>query len=68
VWEGTGLSEVGYDKNSGKVLVKVSEQFYRPAEVEILIGDPSKARKTLDWRPKVTFRELVNMMIKGDLK
>ncbi|MGC9000725.1 GDP-mannose 4,6-dehydratase [Caldisericum sp.] len=68
VWEGTGLSEVGYDKNSGKVLVKVSEQFYRPAEVEILIGDPSKARKTLDWKPKVTFRELVKMMVKADLK
>jgi len=68
VWEGTGLTEVGLDKNSGKIIVKVSEQFYRPAEVEILIGDPSKARKTLGWQPKVNFKELVKMMVKEDLK
>jgi len=68
LWKGLGLAEVGYDKNSGKTLVKVSEQFYRPAEVEILIGDPSKAKKTLGWQPKVTFRELVKMMTEADLK
>jgi len=67
-WEGTGLTEVGRDKNSGKILVKVSEQFYRPAEVEILIGDPSKAMKILGWKPKVNFKELVKMMVKEDLK
>jgi GDPmannose 4,6-dehydratase len=68
VWEGTGLSEVGRDKSSGKVLVKVSEQFYRPAEVEILIGDSSKARKTLGWKPKVTFESLVELMIEAGLR
>jgi GDPmannose 4,6-dehydratase len=68
VWKGSGLTEVGRDKNSGKTLVKVSEQFYRPAEVEILIGDPSKARETLGWQPKVNFKELVKMMVKADLK
>jgi GDPmannose 4,6-dehydratase len=68
LWKGLGLAEVGYDKDSGKTLVKVSEQFYRPAEVEILIGDPSKAKKTLGWQPKVNFKELVKMMVKEDLK
>jgi len=68
VWEGTGLAEVGYDKNTGKILVKVSEQFYRPAEVEILIGDPSKARETLGWQPKVSFRGLIKLMVDEDLK
>ena len=68
VWKGIGLAEVGLDKNSEKILVKVSEQFYRPVEVEILIGDPSKARETLGWQPKVNFKELVKMMVKADLK
>ena len=68
LWKGLGLAEVGYDKDSGKTLVKVSEQFYRPAEVEILIGDPSKAKKILGWQPKVTFKGLVKMMVEGDLK
>jgi GDPmannose 4,6-dehydratase len=67
VWKGIGLAEVGYDKNSGKTLVKVSEQFYRPAEVEILIGDPSKAKKTLGWQPKVSFRGLIKLMVEADL-
>jgi len=67
-WKGLGLAEVGYDKDSGKILVKVSEQFYRPAEVEILIGDPSKAKKTLGWQPKVNFDSLIKMMVEEDLK
>ena len=68
VWEGTGLTEVGRDKNNGKILVKVSVQFYRPAEVEILIGDPSKAMKTLEWKTKVNFSGLVKIMVEWDLK
>lgn len=67
-WKGLGLAEVGYDKDSGKTLVKVSEQFYRPAEVEILIGDPSKAKKTLGWQPKINFDSLIKMMVEEDLK
>jgi GDPmannose 4,6-dehydratase len=67
-WKGTGLTEAGYDKDTGKILVKVSEQFYRPAEVEILIGDPSKAMKTLEWKPKVTFHSLIKLMVDEDLK
>jgi GDPmannose 4,6-dehydratase len=68
VWKGSGLAEAGYDKNTGKILVKTSEQFYRPAEVEILIGDPSKAMKTLGWQPKVTFHGLIKLMVDEDLK
>jgi len=68
VWQGTGLKEVGVDKNTRKVLVKVSEQFYRPAEVGILIGDASKAMKTLGWEPKVNFDGLIKMMLGYDVK
>ena len=68
VWKGSGLTEAGYDKDTGKVLVKVAEQFYRPAEVEILIGDPSKAKKVLGWEPKVTFQSLIKLMVDGDLR
>lgn len=66
-WKGKGLDEVGYAKDSGKVLVRVSKQFYRPAEVEVLIGDPSRARKLLGWKTKIDFKELVKIMVRSDL-
>ncbi|MBQ8538978.1 MAG: GDP-mannose 4,6-dehydratase [Ruminococcus sp.] len=67
-WQGEGVSEIGVDKNTGKVLIRVSEEFYRPAEVELLVGDSTKARKTLGWEPKTDLKGLVEAMVKNDLE
>lgn len=67
-WEGEGVNEIGRDSDSGKVLVEVDPMFYRPTEVDLLIGDPSKAREKLGWKTKVSFEELVRMMVKNDMK
>ncbi|MEK6833309.1 MAG: GDP-mannose 4,6-dehydratase [Nanoarchaeota archaeon] len=64
-WEGKGVNEVG--KHNGKVVVKVSSKFYRPAEVEHLWANPSKAKKELGWIPKTNFKELIKMMVESDL-
>ena len=66
-WEGEGVNEVGKDKATGKVLVEVDPRYYRPTEVELLISDPSKAREKLGWEPKVSFEELVKMMMESDM-
>lgn len=66
-WEGEGINEKGYDAKTGKLIVDVSEQFYRPAEVELLWGDSTKAEHELGWRRKVGFDELVKMMVAADL-
>lgn len=68
VWEGTGVNEKGIDKNTGKILIEVDPRYFRPAEVELLWGDSTKARKELDWKPKYTFMELVKEMVKSDLE
>ena len=68
VWQGDGLDEVGVDSKSGKVLVKVNPRFFRPVDVDMVVGDASKARKMLNWRPKVTFDGIVEMMVKADIK
>jgi GDPmannose 4,6-dehydratase len=67
-WEGEGDKECGRDRKTGKVIVEVDPKFYRPAEVEQLLGDPTKARTKLGWTPKVKFEELVEIMMKADLK
>ncbi|MDA8104533.1 MAG: GDP-mannose 4,6-dehydratase [Nitrospiraceae bacterium] len=67
-WKGKGLREKGIDKKTGKTLVEVSPEFFRPAEVNILIGDPAKAKKKLGWRPKTTFSRLVEIMVEADLQ
>ena len=66
-WEGEGTNEKGYDTKTGKLLVDVSEQFYRPAEVELLWGDSTKAERELGWKRKIGFAELVKMMVAADL-
>ena len=66
VWQGTGLDEVGIDRDTCKVVVKVSEKYFRPAEVEQLLGDPTKARENLGWKPEITFEKLVDEMLKHD--
>ena len=67
-WEGSGVDEVGKDANTGEILVRIDPRYFRPAEVDLLLGDPSKAKTELGWEPKVTFRELVSMMMESDLK
>jgi GDPmannose 4,6-dehydratase len=66
-WCGTGVEEVGIDRASGAVLVRVDPRYFRPTEVQSLLGDASKAREKLGWRPKVTFSELVAEMVASDL-
>jgi GDPmannose 4,6-dehydratase len=66
-WEGEGVDEKGYD-SSGKCIVKVDPRYFRPTEVETLLGDPSKAKDKLGWEPKTTFEELVSEMVQDDLK
>jgi len=65
-WSGTGEAETATDTKTGKALMKVNPKFYRPAEVELLIGDPSKARDKLGWVPQVTVQQLAQMMAKSD--
>ncbi len=68
-WEGKGLEEKGIDTATGRTLVEVDERFFRPCEVEQLLGDPSKARRELGWNPrKTSFEELVNIMVDHDMK
>ena len=65
-WHGQGLDEQGVDRKSGKVLVKVDPRYFRPTEVETLLGDPSKAKAKLGWTPTTTFDELVREMVESD--
>ena len=62
IWKGEGLNEIGVDKNSGKTIIKVSDRYFRPTEVESLLGDATKAKEKLGWEPKTTFKELVEDM------
>jgi len=67
-WHGKGVEEKGYDAKSGRLLVDVDPRYFRPAEVELLWGDPSKAEKELGWQRKVSFPELVRMMVRADME
>lgn len=67
VWKGAGPEEVGVDQNTGKTIVKIDPVYFRPAEVDLLIGNPKKAKKQLNWSPKVKFKELVEIMVDADL-
>ena len=68
VWKGSGVEEKGYCAKTGKLLVDVNPKYFRPAEVDLLLGDPSKAQRVLGWQRKVSFRELVKIMVEADLK
>lgn len=68
VWEGEGEQTQGIDRKSGKIIVRVNPAFYRPAEVDILIGNPGKAHQQLGWKPEVQFDALVQMMAEADLR
>ena len=67
-WQGKAENEIGIDEKTGKTLVKVNPQFYRPAEVELLLGDPSKAEKVLGWKREISFDQMVTRMVENDLK
>jgi GDPmannose 4,6-dehydratase len=67
-WQGSGDNEKGVDKATGKILVEVNPKYFRPAEVETLLGDCTKAKTQLGWAPKTSFKELVEMMVENDLK
>lgn len=67
-WEGRGTDEVGRDRASGEVIVDVDSRFYRPAEVDLLLGDPSKAKDKLGWTPRISFEGLAEMMMHADLE
>lgn len=68
IWEGEGISEKAIDRKTGKVIVEVSPEFFRPAEVDLLIGNPQKAKEKLGWQPQTTFDQLVEIMMEADLK
>ena len=67
-WEGVGVNEKGYDEATGKCIVAVDELYFRPAEVETLLGDPTKAKEKLGWTPQTTFAELVAEMMREDMR
>jgi len=67
-WKGSGVEEKGTDANTGNLIVEIDPRYYRPTEVETLLGDPTKAKKKLGWEAKITFEELVREMIQHDLK
>jgi GDPmannose 4,6-dehydratase len=66
-WRGKGVEEVGYDAATGRDVVRVDPRYFRPTEVEQLLGDPSKAKSVLGWQPRTTFGELVDMMVEADM-
>ena len=69
VWKGTGVNEKGINKGTGKIIIEIDSKYYRPAEVQTLLGDPSKAKKLLNWNPNETsFDMLVNKMVETDIK
>jgi GDPmannose 4,6-dehydratase len=65
-WKGEGINEIGYDKNTGRELIFVSEKYFRPAEVDELLGDSTKARTNLGWVPEYSFEELLREMVEVD--
>jgi len=67
-WKGSGIDERGFDAKDGRNIVRINKKFYRPAEVDLLIGDPTKARDRLGWSPRTTLEELCAMMVKADLR
>ena len=67
VWEGKGIEEIGKDSITGATLIKVDPNYFRPTDVEFLLGDPSKANDKLGWKPTISFQELVTLMVQEDL-
>ena len=66
-WQGSGINEKGIDTKTGRTVVEVDPRYFRPTEVDLLLGDPSKAEKVLGWKRKVSFTDLVKRMVRYDL-
>jgi len=66
-WEGCGIDERGYDTETENIIVTVDPRYFRPTEVETLLGDPSKAKEKLGWEPKITLKEMVHEMMENDI-
>jgi len=66
IWKGAGLEEQGLDRKTGRTIIAIDPKYFRPAEVDNLLGDPSRARKELGWKPKISFAELVREMCEAD--
>lgn len=67
-WQGEGINEKGIDSNTGKIIIEVVPKFYRPLDVNFLLGDSLKAKRELNWHPKVNFHELIKIMVDSDLE
>ena len=67
-WQGEGVNEIGIDKNTGNVVISVSPRYFRDAEVETLLGDSTKARETLGWKPEITLDEMIGEMVNKDIE
>jgi GDPmannose 4,6-dehydratase len=67
-WKGKGLKEVGRDSRTGNILVRVDKKYFRPTEVDILLGDYSKAKKRFNWSPKISFTQLVKEMVDSEIE
>ncbi|MEN9913152.1 MAG: GDP-mannose 4,6-dehydratase [Candidatus Parcubacteria bacterium] len=67
-WKGKGVNEIGIDRATGKTIIKIDPHYFRPAEVEVLLGSAAKAKKILGWKPKTSFKELVKLMVDSDLE
>ena len=68
LWKGEGIEEKGFDSETGRCIVRLDSKFYRPAEVDLLIADPRKAAEKLGWTPEITFKGLIEMMVKSDME
>jgi len=68
LWQGEGVHEKGIDSNTGRIVVEIDSKYFRPAEVDLLLGDPAKIMRALNWQPKTSFEDLVTMMVNEDLK
>ena len=66
-WKGKGVNEVGYNKANNKILVKIDPGYFRPTDIDELRGDSKKARRELRWKPEITFKKLVQIMVKNDI-
>ncbi|MFO7955948.1 MAG: GDP-mannose 4,6-dehydratase, partial [Candidatus Brocadiia bacterium] len=67
-WQGKGVDEEGIDRESGRTLIRIDPRYFRPAEVDLLLGDATKAREQLGWEPEVRFEELIRIMVEADIK
>ena len=67
-WKGEGIDEKGYDKSNGNVIIEIDPYYFRLTEVDLLLGDPTKAKQKLGWTPSYTFKELVKEMVENDLE